>query len=92
MKKKGRPTRQQASAKALKALLASGIDPSNVDPRAILAAIAVDASCPASARVAACRALMADGAGKAVAGEDAPNELSRRAIQLLGRVGGGATN
>jgi len=89
--KQGRPTRKQSSAKMLKALLSSGIDPESVDPCAILATIAADASCPATARVAACRALLADGAAKAVASADVPNDgLSRRAIELLGRVGGGA--
>jgi hypothetical protein len=74
----GRPTREEASRKALERL---AVDPATIDPRAILAAIAADASAPASARVSACRALLAppaDGAD-ARAGDD----LSRRALALL---------
>ena len=52
-RKGGRPSRAQASAKAL-----LGVDLAAVDPVAILRAIAADRSSPASARVAACRALL----------------------------------
>jgi hypothetical protein len=38
---------------------AAGINPSKVDPRAVLAAIAADTAAPASARVAAARELLA---------------------------------
>jgi hypothetical protein len=57
---RGRPSRAEASAKALAALAANGIDPASIDPRAVLAAVAADPSAPASARVAAARALLAD--------------------------------
>jgi hypothetical protein len=78
-RKGGRPSRAEASAKAL-----LGVDLAAVDPVAILRAIAADLSAPASARVAACRALIAarasDGPdGSAVAGD----AISVRAQQLL---------
>ena len=51
-RKGGRPTRAEATAKALAAIV---VDPTTIDPRGILAAIAADRSAPAGARVAACR-------------------------------------
>ena len=93
MKKKriGRPTRKAASAEALRALVDAGIDPATIDPRAILAAIAADASSPASARVAACKVLLqAPGAAQHSAGANADvgaDRLSERALGLLNRVG-----
>jgi hypothetical protein len=53
--RRGRPSRAQASRKALR-----GVDPSSVDPRDVLREIAADRSAPATARVAAARALIAD--------------------------------
>jgi hypothetical protein len=53
----GRPTRAEATAKALKT---PGIDPESIEPRHILSAIAADTSAPAAARVAACKMLLAD--------------------------------
>jgi hypothetical protein len=38
-----------------------GVDPALINPRRILASIAGDADAPASARVAACKALLAAG-------------------------------
>jgi hypothetical protein len=52
-RKGGRPSRAEASAKAL-----LGIDLTAVDPVAILRAIAADRSMPGSTRVAACRVLL----------------------------------
>src|SRR5262249_13121948 len=52
-RKGGRPSRAEASAKALR-----GLDLTAIDPVSILRAIAADLSAPASARVAACRALL----------------------------------
>jgi len=52
-RKGGRPSRASASAKAL-----LGVDLTAVDPVGILRAIAADLSAPASARVAACKALL----------------------------------
>ena len=59
-KRRGRPTRAEASAKAMAALQAAGIDVTDIDPRAVLAAVAADPSAPASARVSAARALLTD--------------------------------
>ena len=77
--KGGRPSRAEASARAL-----AGIDLSTVDPIAILRAIAADSSQPASARVSAAKALLGQGdqapAMDAAAGGDA---VSVRAQQLL---------
>lgn len=75
----GRPTRAEATAKALTAL---GVDPASVDPRRILAAIAADVSAPASARVAACRALLGD-APKPAAEIDELDPITRKAVSLL---------
>src|SRR5436190_21268577 len=57
---RGRPNRAEATAKAMAALAAAGIDVTHIDPRLILQAIACDASAPASARVSAARALLTD--------------------------------
>ena len=77
-KRRGRPTRADASAKALQALAAAGLDPTKVDPRLILQLIASDSSLPATARVAACRALLAAPAESA-----APDRPGRRRDRLL---------
>ena len=53
-KRKGRPTRRAASQAAL-----ASVDLSAVDPENVLRAIAADESAPASARVAAAKALLA---------------------------------
>jgi len=52
-RKGGRPSRAEASVKALR-----GLDLTAIDPVAVLREIAADLSVPASARVAACRALL----------------------------------
>jgi hypothetical protein len=77
----GRPTRAVRSASAL-----ASVDLSSVDAVAILRRIAADESAPASARVAACRALIAagDGAGDSPAG-DATSAL---AVRLLAQAKG----
>jgi|SRR6266576_6296331 hypothetical protein len=80
-RKGGRPTRAEATVKAL-----LGVDLTAVDPVAILRAIAADLSAPASARVAACRALIAaPGApeGPEDASAAAGDAVSVRAQQLL---------
>jgi hypothetical protein len=75
----GRPTRLDASRAAL-----AGIDLAAVDPLAILRAIAADESAPASARVAAAKAL-----AKTIPQERKPAEqsdgdpVSRRALRIL---------
>src|SRR5690348_9352518 len=79
---RGRPSRAVASAKALAAL---AVDPASVDPRAILAKIAADTSAPATARVAACRALLhggLDGARKQ-AGTEKRDPVTDLALKLL---------
>jgi hypothetical protein len=64
---------------------ALGIDPATIDPRRILAQIAADAAVPASARVAACKALMADAdaAPKEPDDRDSMDPASTRAIAML---------
>jgi hypothetical protein len=67
-----------------RALATVGCDPDLISPQRILASIAADADAPASARVAACKALLAarapDGPdGSAIAGD----AVSVRAQQLL---------
>ena len=78
-RKGGRPSRAEASAKAL-----LGVDLSACDPVAILREICLDRSQAGSTRVAACRALIAArapaGPDGAPAGSDAVTE---RAQQLL---------
>jgi hypothetical protein len=51
---RGRPSRAEASREALR-----GVDPQSVDPLDVLREIAADPSAPASARVAAVKALLA---------------------------------
>ena len=63
----GRPSRAEASARAIAALAAAGIDAATVDPLLILQAIAADTSAPAGPRVAACRTLLAHTARVAAA-------------------------
>src|SRR5262249_23304688 len=55
-RRRGRPTREEELQRALVEL---GIDPALVDPLRVLASVAGDATAPASARVAAARALLA---------------------------------
>jgi hypothetical protein len=79
-KRRGRPTRAQVSAKVL-----AGLDPSKVDPWLILATIASDASAPAAARVAACRALIDNERSD---GDDAGggSRINARAIAMMRRA------
>jgi len=89
-RRRGRPSRADATAKVEKALAALGLDPANLDPRAVLAAIAADVSAPASARVAACKCLLAhqQPAGEPDKPGDGapPDALTQRALQILGRL------
>lgn len=55
-RRRGRPTREEELQRALVEL---GVDPALVDPLRVLASVAGDATAPASARVAAARALLA---------------------------------
>jgi hypothetical protein len=79
----GRPTRAQASAKALAGVT---IDPMTVDPRVILAQIMVDTSAPAAARVSAAKALLAD-RERGDGGETRHDvDLNKRALALMRRA------
>ncbi len=79
-----------------------GIDPALVDPRRILAAIALDGEAPATARVQACKALIATGACAGLIpgvplpddepDDEATDELTRRALALMGRKQGDLPN
>lgn len=69
-----------------------GVDPALVDPKWILAGIAVSEKAPAAARVAACRALMlASGDVPPSSGnqpDDLPtDELSRRTLEIMRQRG-----
>ena len=55
-RRRGRPSKQEELRQALAEI---GVDPALIDPRKILAAIAINKSMPPTARVAACRALIA---------------------------------
>jgi hypothetical protein len=78
--KGGRPTRAEATAKALAAL---AIDPRTVDPLAVLAGIMVDVSLPASARVQAARALIAARDQRPAEDFAASSDVAARAIRLM---------
>jgi hypothetical protein len=80
----GRPTRGEALRRAIAAI---GVDPSLVDPKRILAGIAIDEAAPATARVAACRILLAHSGTMLPAlpvevEDEVEDELSRRALQI----------
>ena len=77
-RKRCRPTRRDASAKALAA-----VDLAAIDPETVLRQIAADASAPATARVQACKALLErpTGARETPGAED--DELTRVALRLL---------
>ncbi|BCG94367.1 hypothetical protein [Mesorhizobium sp. 131-2-1] len=79
MAKRGRPTRAAASKRAL-----AGVDVDSVDPLTVLREIASDRSAPASARLAAAKALIARGGRKKDGGDGAENDrISERALILL---------
>jgi hypothetical protein len=78
-RKGGRPSRAEASAKAL-----LGVDLTAIDPVAILREIAADRSMPGSTRVSACKALLALPDGPEGSATDAQTgAISTRALQLL---------
>lgn len=58
-KARRRPGRPSKAEEMRRALAEAGVDPTAIDPLRILAAIAVNRSMPPTARVAACRALIA---------------------------------
>jgi hypothetical protein len=77
----GRPSKSEELAQVLAEL---GIDPALIDPRRVLASIAADADAPASARVAAAKALLAaPDQDPTEASAVAADAVSVRAQQLL---------
>jgi len=82
-RKGGRPSRAEASARAL-----LGVDLTTCDPVAILREIALDRSQPGSTRVSAAKALLAlpDGSDARVVADDA---VSTRALQIMAAARGG---
>lgn len=77
-KRRGRPSRKEASQKAM-----ADVDLTTIDPRRVLLQIAADTSAAATARVAACRALLADRGKDPAAGDDDP--VTELALKLLRR-------
>jgi hypothetical protein len=86
----GRPTREEAARRALAEL---GLDPRLLDPRRVLAAIAADTDAPASARVNAARALLAQSVqGQAeTKGKDKPGTKKAAAARAAAAAGGPAS-
>ena len=77
----GRPTKEE---EVRQALAEAGVDPAAIDPLRILAAIAVNRSMPPTARVAACRALIAArDPERSVTSAVAGDAVSVRAQELL---------
>jgi hypothetical protein len=86
---RGRPSRAETSAKALKAcgIDPETIDPATVDPLKVLATIAVDPSAPVSGRVAACKALLEHKpAGDRTGVGEPPSDVTERALEILRRL------
>jgi hypothetical protein len=79
-RKRGRPSRGEASAKAL-----IGVDLTAVDPVAILRAIAADTSAPAGARVAAAKALL-EVRDQAAEGPCGDTRINVRAAAMMRRA------
>jgi hypothetical protein len=80
-RRRGRPTREEEMRHALAEL---GIDPALVDPLRVLASIAANRSMPPTARVAACKALLAArDQGPAEASVVVGDAVSVRAQELL---------
>jgi hypothetical protein len=63
---------------------AAGVDPAAVDPRRVLAGIAIDPNLPASARVAAARALMRPEEPETVE-QARQSDLDRRTLEIMQR-------
>ncbi|WOH78254.1 hypothetical protein RX327_20005 [Bradyrhizobium sp. BEA-2-5] len=80
-RKKGRPTRREASKKALR-----GVDLATIDPRQVLLEIAGDRSAPATARLQAARALLngtAEPQRPRLPEDQETNPVARRALRIL---------
>lgn len=87
----GRPSRDEAERRRL---MAAGVDHTLVDPRRILAAIAIDDEAPPGARVQAAKALLLARAGLPPDADrdegepDAPGDaLTRRTLEILSGKG-----
>jgi hypothetical protein len=78
-RKAGRPSRAEASAKAL-----LGVDLTAIDPVAILREIAADRSMPGSTRVAACKALL--GMQDQEPAKDPGGRINARAVAMMRRA------
>jgi hypothetical protein len=78
-RKGGRPSRAEASVKAL-----LGVDLATCDPVAILREIALDRSMPGSTRVAACRTLL--GVQDQDPAADAGGDINARAAAMMRRA------
>jgi hypothetical protein len=76
--KGGRPSRAEASRRAL-----LGVDLTTCDPVAILREIALDRSMPGSTRVSACRTLL--GLPEGSEAQTSADALTSRALQILQR-------
>ena len=82
-RRRGRPSKEEEVRQALAEI---GVDPALIDPRRILAAIAINKSMPPTARVAACKALLH------VQDQDDPAEdrpggdINARAVAMMQRV------
>ena len=82
-RRRGRPSKQEELRQALAEI---GVDPALIDPRRILAAIAINKSMPPTARVAACKALLGVKEQDATA-EDVPaGDINARAVAMMHRA------
>ena len=83
-RRRGRPSRKEEKERALAEI---GIDSALIDPRRILAAIAINKSMPPTARVAACKALLGVKGQDATAAEDVPaGDINARAVAMMRRA------
>jgi hypothetical protein len=80
-RKGGRPSRAEASAKALR-----GVDLAEIDPVAILREIAGDTSAPAGARVAAAKALLEVQGQDPAENAGGDTRINARAVALMRRA------
>jgi hypothetical protein len=80
-RKGGRPSRAEATAKAL-----LGVDLTAIDPVAILRAIAADTSAPAGARVAAAKALLEVQDQDPAEGSGGDTRINARAAEMMRRT------
>jgi hypothetical protein len=79
-----RPGRPSKEEEVRQALAEAGCDPTAIDPLRILASIAVNRSMPPTARVAACRALIAArDPERSVTSAGVGDAVSARAQELL---------